>query len=338
MDAGLATLDQAAVADGGALPMVGPMASNADMTDDLESASDERLLALYAQGHGRAAGALTARFLPRAYRLALRMLGQVADSEDVAQDAMIRLFAQAPRWQAGRAQVATWLYRVTANLCTDRLRQRGFQPLEAAAEIAAPFPGAEAQLSEKERLAALAAALGELPERQRLAVVLRHLEGRSNPEIALIMEIGVEAVESLMARGKRQLIALCQGGGRIWDMEAKMTETPDQDGLEGLLARMAAAESLPAASLIDRVEATGRAMQPRPQVRTRRGAGRWFRRDVWPAAGGLAAAGVIGFALGLGGLLDAAAADDGSMAALSYLPGNEMMGGALFGAADEGEE
>lgn len=201
----------AAIAEGKWLPMVGPMVSKAVMTDDPTNASDAQLLALYAQGHARAAREMTARFLPRSYRLALRMLGQVADAEDVSQEAMIRLFAQAPRWQAGRAQVASWLYRVTANLCTDRLRRRRLQPLEAAEEIAAPCRGAEAQLSEKERLAALAAALGALPERQRLAVVLRHLEGLSNPEIAAIMEIGVEAVESLMARGRRRLSAILAG-------------------------------------------------------------------------------------------------------------------------------
>ena len=117
-----------------------------------------------------------------------------------------------------------------------------------------------------------------------------------------------------------------------------MSETPDQGGLEGLLAEMSAAESLPSASLTDRVEATGRAMQPRLQVGMSRGAGRWLRRDVWQAAGGLAAAGAIGFAFGLGGLLDAAAAaDDGNTAALAYLPGNESMASALFGAGDEGE-
>ena len=118
-----------------------------------------------------------------------------------------------------------------------------------------------------------------------------------------------------------------------------MSETPDQGGLEGLLAEMSAAESLPSASLTDRVEATGRAMQPRLQVGMWRGAGRWLRRDVWQTAGGLAAAGAIGFAFGLGGLLDAAAAaaDDGNTAALAYLPGNESVASTLFGAGDEGE-
>jgi RNA polymerase sigma-70 factor (ECF subfamily) len=66
-------------------------------------------------------------------------------------------------------------------------------------------------LGEAERLAALDAALADLPGRQRQAVVLRHIEGLSNPEIADILEIGVEAVESLTARGKRALTAALAG-------------------------------------------------------------------------------------------------------------------------------
>jgi len=68
-------------------------------------------------------------------------------------------------------------------------------------------PGAEARMIEAARVAALDAALGGLPDRQREAVVLRHIEGLSNPEIAEILGIGVEAVESLTARGKRALAA-----------------------------------------------------------------------------------------------------------------------------------
>ena len=60
-------------------------------------------------------------------------------------------------------------------------------------------------------MAALEAALATLPDRQRQAVVLRHLEGLTNPEIATVLDIGVEAVESLTARGKRALAAALSG-------------------------------------------------------------------------------------------------------------------------------
>jgi RNA polymerase sigma-70 factor (ECF subfamily) len=60
-------------------------------------------------------------------------------------------------------------------------------------------------------MAAFQAALMQLPERQRQAVVLRHIEGLSNPEIAAVLDVGVEAVESLTARGKRALAAILAG-------------------------------------------------------------------------------------------------------------------------------
>ena len=154
---------------------------------------------------------LTGRFLPLTYRLAARLLSDRIEAEDVAQEAMLRLFRAAPGWQPGRARLSTWLYRVTANLCVDCHRKRVPLPLEAADEVADGEMAVEEQLMTADRQAALSRALATLPERQRLAVVLRHIEGLQNPEIAQIMEIGTEAVESLVARGKRGLTAALAG-------------------------------------------------------------------------------------------------------------------------------
>ena len=179
--------------------------------DALSDASDEALLVLYANGDRDAARALTLRLAPVALRVAARMLRDPAEAEDVAQEAMLRLWRIAPEWRQGEARVSTWLYRVTANLCTDRLRRRRGVGLDEVAEPADERPGALDGMIAADRAAALAAALAALPERQRQAVVLRHLEGLSNPEIAVAMEIGVEAVESLTARGKRALAAALAG-------------------------------------------------------------------------------------------------------------------------------
>jgi len=183
------------------------------MALDLRSdVPDEALLVLYANGDPEAARTLTLRLAPLALRVAARMLGDRTEAEDVAQEAMLRLWRVAPGWWQGEAKVSTWLYRVTSNLCTDRLRRRGRSvALDAVAEPEDGRPGAVAGLIEADRAAALEAALAALPDRQRQAVVLRHLEGLTNPEIAEIMEIGVEAVESLTARGKRALTAALGG-------------------------------------------------------------------------------------------------------------------------------
>lgn len=182
--------------------------------EDLAQAGDEVLLARYAAGDPAAARVLTLRLVPRALGYAARLLGDGAEAEDVAQEAMLRLWRAAPGWRAGEAQVSTWLYRVVTNLCTDRMRARKRRPaaaLDEAPEVPDGAQGAEAGMIEADRMAALQAALDALPERQRQAVVLRHIEGLANPEIAAVMDIGVEAVESLTARGKRALAALLAG-------------------------------------------------------------------------------------------------------------------------------
>jgi RNA polymerase sigma-70 factor (ECF subfamily) len=170
-------------------------------SDDAEAA----LLARYAAGEQAAARLLAHRLTPRLYAHAFRVLSDGAEAEDVAQEALIRLWRIAPDWQTGQAKVTTWLYRVVANLCTDRLRKRRHVPLEDVSEPVDEAGSAEQGLQQAARLDALQAALTTLPERQRQAVVLRHIEGLGNPEIAEILEVGVEAVESLTARGKRGL-------------------------------------------------------------------------------------------------------------------------------------
>ncbi|MFN3662872.1 RNA polymerase sigma factor [Yoonia sp.] len=182
-----------------------------DLSDPFAGASDEALLLAYAEGSVAAAEALTLRLLPRVLAQAMRMLADRGEAEDVAQDAMLRLWRIAPDWRQGEAQVTTWLYRVVANLCTDRLRRRRYVALDQVAEPLDHAPSVAAQMQTKARMRALSDALAQLPERQAQAVALRHLEGLSNPQIAVIMDISVTSVESLTARGKRALAAIMAG-------------------------------------------------------------------------------------------------------------------------------
>lgn len=176
---------------------------------------DEALLVLYANGDPGAARLLSLRLVPRTLGYAARLLaGDRAEAEDVVQEAMLRLWRLAPDWRSGEAKVSTWLYRVVTNLCTDRRRARVRRADPAGDEmpdVADGSPGVEARLIAADRAIALEAALAQLPDRQRQAVVLRHIEGLSNPEIAVVLDLGVEAVESLTARGKRSLAAILSG-------------------------------------------------------------------------------------------------------------------------------
>ena len=181
--------------------------------DDLTRLDDDALLVLYANGDPSAARVLTGRLAPKVHSHAWRLLGDQAEAEDVTQEALLRLWRIAPEWRTGEAKVTTWLYRVTANLATDRIRRRRGRnvDLDAIPEPEDEQPGAADRMQDTARAEALHAALETLPDRQKQAVVLRHIEGLANPDIAEIMSIGVEAVESLVARGKRGLSAVLMG-------------------------------------------------------------------------------------------------------------------------------
>ena len=174
---------------------------------------DADLLARFAAGEPKAARDLIDSLGPRSFAVAFRMLGERSEAEDVAQEAMMRLWRIAPDWRTGEAKVSTWLYRVTMNLCIDRQRRRrgSMTALDEVAEPPDPGRSVAETMQERQRNDALQAALQQLPDRQRQAVVLRHLEELSNPEITGIMEISTEAVESLIARGKRALAAALAG-------------------------------------------------------------------------------------------------------------------------------
>ena len=161
-------------------------------------------MARVAQGDERAFQLLSRRHLPAMLGLARRILGNAAEAEDVAQEAFMRVWTHAPRWQP-LAQFRTWLTRIVTNLCLDRKRRAPWVELEAAGEIADPGPDAGQKAEEDERERMLAAAIEKLPVRQRSAIVLTYGEGMSNAQVAEILDTSVSAVETLLVRGKQNL-------------------------------------------------------------------------------------------------------------------------------------
>ena len=128
--------------------------------------SDEALMARIASGDEPAFRALARRHLPFVLALARRIIGNAADAEDVAQEAMLRVWVNAPRWRP-LASFRTWLTRVVVNLCLDRKRRAPWLPLEAAGDIADSAPDAATRAGSDEVDRLVAAAIGELPPRQR---------------------------------------------------------------------------------------------------------------------------------------------------------------------------
>jgi RNA polymerase sigma-70 factor (ECF subfamily) len=161
-------------------------------------------MARVARGDQRAFQTLAGRHLPAMLGLARRILGNAADAEDVAQEAMLRVWMHAPRWQP-LALFRTWLTRVVVNLCLDRKRRAPWVALDAAGEIVDPAPGAEEKAEQDEREGLVAAAIAELPARQRTAIVLTYGDGMSNAQVADVLDTSVSAVETLLVRGKQNL-------------------------------------------------------------------------------------------------------------------------------------
>ena len=181
-----------------------------------ETDPDVELLARVARGEPLAAREMVARKLPRLLSLGQRLLGQRGEAEEVAQEAFVRVWKQAAHWEPGRARFETWLHRVALNLCYDRLRgRREEEPYdEARHESADPAPAPEQALQAAQRSERVAAALAALPARQREALVLQYYQGLSNGEAAALMDISVEALESLLARARRTLRARLLGDGK----------------------------------------------------------------------------------------------------------------------------
>ena len=159
-------------------------------------------------GDAQAASALVRKHLPRMIALARRMLNDAAEAEDVAQEVFLRVWREAPRWQPGAAKFETWMHRVALNQCYDRLRRRREKSdPDAGVDVPDAAPLASDLWLAQQRTAKVGAALAQLPERQRSAIELVHFQELTNIAAAETLEISVEALESLLARGRRALKA-----------------------------------------------------------------------------------------------------------------------------------
>jgi RNA polymerase sigma-70 factor (ECF subfamily) len=169
----------------------------------MQEQSDEALMARVARGDERAFRELARRHFAAMLALAAHIIGP-ADAEDVAQDAFLRVWTNAPRWQP-LAAFRTWLTRIVVNLCLDRKRRTPVLPLEAAGDPIDPAPDAARHLESRDVDRQVSAAIANLPERQRAVIVLTYREGLSNAETAAVLDTSVSAVETLLVRAKHAL-------------------------------------------------------------------------------------------------------------------------------------
>jgi len=170
---------------------------------------DADILLGLASGQSSALGDLMDRHLAAIKSCAWHMMGDEMIAEDIAQEVFIKAWKQAPNWQPGRAKFSTWLYRVTKNLCYDRLRKKTEIYPETIPDMVDEQPLANTVIEVRQTSTAqksrIDRALAQLPERQRMAIILCHYRELSQMEAAEIMQIGVRAYESVLARGRKNL-------------------------------------------------------------------------------------------------------------------------------------
>lgn len=145
---------------------------------------------------------------PMVWRLAYGLLGERAEADDLAQDAMLQLHDKLTCGEPPRAYRA-WRDSLVLNLCRDRLRRRASRQ-RAETRAGGPRalgaePASSAALERADTRDVLRRALDALPERERAAFVLRELEGHATSHVALVLEIGESSVRSLLTLARRRL-------------------------------------------------------------------------------------------------------------------------------------
>ncbi len=170
-----------------------------------EDSPDEELMVWSASGDTRAFDAIVVRHGPFALRVAMRLVADRSLAQDIVQEAMFRAWTQSKHFDARRARLTTWLYRIVMNLCIDHRRRVRMKPTAEGFDLVDPTPGVSEAMESDERQIALAQALESLPGRQRAAMTLVYDEGLSGAEAAEILGITVKAVERLLARARALL-------------------------------------------------------------------------------------------------------------------------------------
>ena len=175
----------------------------------IQTETDEQLVRKSQEDDERAFGELVSRYESKVYSLALKMLRNPEDAEDVLQDTFLRAYRGIKSFK-GNSTFSTWIYRITANSALMRLRKRQLPTVsiddaderETPINIADWAPGPVEQMLNQETQAAMTEAIEALPPEFRQVFVLRDVEELSNAEVAEILDLSVAAVKSRLHRAR----------------------------------------------------------------------------------------------------------------------------------------
>lgn len=178
-----------------------------------ETTGDQELLARHVAGDPDAFSELVRRHRDRLWAVALRTLGDREEAADALQDALLSAFRAAHTFR-GQSAVTTWLHRITVNACLDRLRKtasRRTSPVDDTdrfEQLLDPHESAEAPMERQDLHRQLLAALAQIPEDQRAALVLVDMQGYPVAEAARILGVPTGTVKSRCARGRSRLLPM----------------------------------------------------------------------------------------------------------------------------------
>jgi len=167
--------------------------------------SDDELMLRVIERDSEAFRTLVERHSDVPFRIGCRMVKDPAEAEDIAQEALLRLWNNASKWTAGGSGVAAWLSRVAINLCLDRLRKKRRMSSEEAPERADDAPLADELMDEERQELAVKDCIDRLGERQRAAVILTYYEEQPNMMAADNLDMKIKGFESLLFRARASL-------------------------------------------------------------------------------------------------------------------------------------
>lgn len=174
----------------------------------MSSADEGELMQRVRAGDKNAYRQLLDQQLPSVSRYVARMTDTSSEAEDITQEVFLRLWTHAEKYDPRVARLSTWLHNIAHNLCIDHFRKNGKFITEGGEDEIPGGSEPDNALHRAARDQMVKGALMTIPERQRSAIVMCHYQGLSNKEAASIMNISVDALESLLARGRRNLKSL----------------------------------------------------------------------------------------------------------------------------------